>query len=807
MSLILRIIRSSSEIRLSSLFLVTMLTLGIHAQELDGWDLVWSDEFTQVDGSTPDPSKWGYDLGGGGWGNQELQYYTDRPENARIENNQLLIEAHEESYGGRNHTSARLLTKGKWDWTYGRFETRVKVPSGAGLWPACWMLGADIDSVGWPQCGEIDIMEQVGRLPKEIFGTIHGPGYSGGESIGNTYTFAADVSDAYHVFVVEWDENLIRWFVDGIHYFTATPQSLGGDSWVFDHNHFMLLNLAVGGNFAGALDESVVFPQQYWVDYVRVYTRTPDAGSNLLVNPGFESGGLGAWTGFAPGGANEAGGYVESSANSYYNGGNPGGDPVATRSGAYVGKVFGDFTGSTNDNGFFQELVAEAGSTWGASGWAMTHPQDQMSGDNEAWVEVLFLDASDTVLSIHRSEVLDASSAIPGQWAELRVTDQIDPQTGSVVGSDVTMVAPEGTSKVRYVVVHRQPEYGGGSVYLDDLSLFIEPEPADFKASIEPGVMVSWTPQDEEATHQLQKSSDNVGWEDWGEEIAGGSPASRFDESPAAFYRVIETGVAGVANGVANPGFETGEPAVHPSPGAVGWTIAAPEDVDPSDGLASMTIESSYLSSSPHGGSNMLVMRSTTPPSPAAVVVPNTNVRSGFIAVEESTMYDVSFYAAHLMKVGGANPQFNIRYYDVDFLQIGQSGYESFASIGSSWTKIERGFETIADTRWVVLEWIQALGAGNEWDWVTLIDDVDLPTESGAGSETILLAVSVSGHEVSWLTTPGVTYQVEESTDLESWLNLGPSRVGDGSVFTETDIQSSPKQFYRVNEVTVEVGP
>ena len=470
-----------------------LLLQSVSAQSLPGWQLVWSDEFSQVDGSAPDSTKWGYNTGGGGWGNNEIQYYTSRTKNARIENGQLLIEAHEENYGGRNHTSARLLTQGKWDWTYGRFEARIKVPEGSGLWPAFWMLGADIGTVGWPQCGEIDIMEYVGRLPKEVYGTIHGPNYSGGDSYGDTQSFSNNVADEYHVYAVEWQENQILWYVDGINYHSATPEDLGANEWVFDHNHFILLNMAIGGNFGGTLDPSVSFPRQMWVDYVRVYQRVATENTNVLSNPGFENSTLNPWDGFSPeGGANSFGGYVESNSDKYYNGGQPGGDSVMVRSGKYVGKVYGDFTGGGNQNGFYQETSSEAGSVWTAGGWALTHPQDLMVGLNTCWVEVSFRDANDTVLALYRSQVLNALNVSPAGWVELSVNQKIDPVSGGLLGSYPTMVAPEGSNKVRYSVVFDQNDMDGGSMYFDDLSLVLESlAPKTITASANAGGSIS----------------------------------------------------------------------------------------------------------------------------------------------------------------------------------------------------------------------------------------------------------------------------------------------------------------------------
>ena len=257
--------------RFIAILATTCILTTAQAQTIPAWNLVWADEFTQADGTPPDPANWGYDIGGWGWGNNEWQYYTSRTNNARIVNNQLVIEAHEESFGGRNYTSARLLTQNKWSWTYGRLEARIKVPYGQGIWPAFWMLGTDFPGVPWPDCGELDIMEHIGREPKNVHGTAHGPGYSGGSGIGGSYAFVPDLSDDFHVFAVEWEANRIKWYVDGIHYFTITSR-LGGLTWVFDHPFFFILNVAVGGNWPGYPDGTTVFPQQMLVDYVRVYT-------------------------------------------------------------------------------------------------------------------------------------------------------------------------------------------------------------------------------------------------------------------------------------------------------------------------------------------------------------------------------------------------------------------------------------------------------------------------------------------------------------------------------------------------------
>jgi beta-glucanase (GH16 family) len=245
------------------------------------WKLIWSDEFNRPDGSGVDPAKWLLETGGSGWGNHELETYTNRLQNAHIENGALVIRALQETYRGtdnitRNYTSARLKTKGKFTFTYGRIEARLRIPSGQGLWPAFWMLGANIDRVGWPMCGEVDIMENIGREPAMVHGTIHGPGYSGGNGLGASYslTNGRRFADDFHIFAVEWAPNVIRFYVDGLLYKTRTPADLpSSTNWVFDHPFFILLNVAVGGTWPGNPDSTTVFPQTMTIDYVRVYRR------------------------------------------------------------------------------------------------------------------------------------------------------------------------------------------------------------------------------------------------------------------------------------------------------------------------------------------------------------------------------------------------------------------------------------------------------------------------------------------------------------------------------------------------------
>jgi len=245
------------------------------------WQLAWSDEFNAADGSAIDSTKWTFDVGGKGWGNNELETYTNRTANAHVENGSLVITAIKETLTGadritRDYTSARLLTKHKFNQTYGRFEARIRIPFGQGIWPAFWMLGDNIDTAHWPNCGEIDIMENIGREPSVVHGTFHGPGYSGGKGIGAAYTLIGGkkFSDDFHMFALEWEPNVMRFYVDGNLYETRTPADLPpGASWVFDHPFFIILNVAVGGDWPGNPDTSTVFPQLMLVDYVRVYKK------------------------------------------------------------------------------------------------------------------------------------------------------------------------------------------------------------------------------------------------------------------------------------------------------------------------------------------------------------------------------------------------------------------------------------------------------------------------------------------------------------------------------------------------------
>ena len=243
-----------------------------------GWELVWSDEF---DGDAINLENWSYELGGWGWGNGEAQYYTDRPENARVENGLLVIEARQEKYKDKYFTSARLITQDLQEFQYGRVEARVKVPPGAGLWPAVWMLGADFYrnpddpfDANWPDAGEIDIMEYVGREPDLVFGTLHGPGYAGAGGLTRWNRQDFPIADEFHTYAIEWDETGITWFFDGQEFYTVTPDVVGDREWVFDQEFFILMNVAIGGTFGGNVGLDTKFPTNMYVDYIRVYQRT-----------------------------------------------------------------------------------------------------------------------------------------------------------------------------------------------------------------------------------------------------------------------------------------------------------------------------------------------------------------------------------------------------------------------------------------------------------------------------------------------------------------------------------------------------
>jgi beta-glucanase (GH16 family) len=242
-------------------------------QDPTDFSLVWEDEFEGPAGELPDPTKWRFDVGTD-WGNNQLEYDTDRAENVSLDGNgNLAITAREEVFLQRSYTSGRINTSGLFEQARGRFEARIKLPIGQGIWPAFWLLGADFETVGWPECGEIDIMEYRGQEPRIVHGTIHGPGYSGGNGVTGRFDLQRPFPDDFHVFAVEWDDDRIVWEIDDFRYQAITRNDIpAGARWVFDHPFFVILNVAVGGNFVGPPDASTAFPQVMLVDYVRVYS-------------------------------------------------------------------------------------------------------------------------------------------------------------------------------------------------------------------------------------------------------------------------------------------------------------------------------------------------------------------------------------------------------------------------------------------------------------------------------------------------------------------------------------------------------
>lgn len=242
------------------------------------WTLVWSDDFNAPDGSAPDPAKWRVISSGSGFGNNELEYYTARPGNIHQENGKLVITARKEKYtgedGARAYTSARLESQGRFELKYGRVEARIKIARGQGIWPAFWMLGSDFESIGWPACGEVDIMENIGSEPSRVHGSLHGPGYSGSNPLSAFYTLPNHrrFSDGYHVFAIEWEPQTIRFYVDNVLFETQNAGDLAeGKTWAFNHPFFLVLNVAVGGFWPGKPNTTTAFPTSMLVDYVRVY--------------------------------------------------------------------------------------------------------------------------------------------------------------------------------------------------------------------------------------------------------------------------------------------------------------------------------------------------------------------------------------------------------------------------------------------------------------------------------------------------------------------------------------------------------
>jgi beta-glucanase (GH16 family) len=248
-----------------------------------GWVLAWSDEFDGDAGAPVDAAVWRAEVGGHGWGNDEAQFYTDGTGNASLDgtgNLAIVVRrtdpvSRDQRFGGREYTSARLITKDRVAFSYGLLRARIRLPRGRGIWPAFWMLGQNIDEVGWPACGEIDVMENFGKDPAVVHGTVHGPGFSGQAGITASHDAGRSLAEGFHVYSVHTEPGRIRWYLDDELYGTVVTDDLHGRPWVFDHDFYLLVNVAVGGTFSTTPDSTTSFPQTMLIDYVRFYTR-PD---------------------------------------------------------------------------------------------------------------------------------------------------------------------------------------------------------------------------------------------------------------------------------------------------------------------------------------------------------------------------------------------------------------------------------------------------------------------------------------------------------------------------------------------------
>ena len=244
--------------------------------------LVWAEEFDGAYGSPPNPGVWQAEVGGHGWGNEELQFYTAGTENAHLDGNSNLAiivrrskpQLRHQLYGGRKYTSARLISKNRLTTAYGLIQARIKIPTGNGIWSAFWMLGQDIDEVGWPNCGEIDVMENFGKDPLAVHGTVHGPGYAGMSGLTHRYLAKSRLSDDFHIYSVDWEPGRIRWYFDDTPYATIRIHDVQKNPWVFNHEFYFLINVAVGSGFFSEPDGTVAFPQTMLIDYIRIYKQS-----------------------------------------------------------------------------------------------------------------------------------------------------------------------------------------------------------------------------------------------------------------------------------------------------------------------------------------------------------------------------------------------------------------------------------------------------------------------------------------------------------------------------------------------------
>jgi beta-glucanase (GH16 family) len=563
------------------------------------WQLVWSDEFNQPDGSSPNSTNWTYDIGAGGYGNNELEYYTSRTNNARIENGNLVIEADQEDYGGSSYTSARMKTEGLFSIQYGRIEARINIPRGQGIWPAFWMLGTNIDAgVNWPNCGEIDIMENIGKTSDQgtEHGTIHGPqsggDYNGGAGVGGTYTLpgGAALADGFHIYAVQWTTNQIQWFLDTNLFFTATPASLpAGSTWVFTKPQFLLLNVAVGGNWPGNPDGSTVFPQQMLVDYVRVYRQVATPPGTITAS--IQTGGLVSWLTTvgttctlesSPDGnvwTNVFGpAFGDGTTNTYF-------DPQWPASDArYQVLETTNGTGNIVVNGGF-----ETGTGWIADSWTSngSQPPMRINSDANSGSYCMQLLVTNTASTPNTSEIDEnigsagGSPLIPGQaytfsfWAK-QISSGVSyvqncgviwlNSTGGLVGSTglksisagdgywshfvvTNLVAPTGAVNA-YLQIYGATgsvQNGYGGVLIDDVALSFATggQTNVVTPAVHPGVQISW-PGTAGRSYDVQWAGDldSGTWSDIVSSVAGNGGTNTVSDviatNESRFYRVTQ---------------------------------------------------------------------------------------------------------------------------------------------------------------------------------------------------------------------------------------------------------------------------
>ena len=330
------------------------------------------------------------------------------------------------------------------------------------------------------------------------------------------------------------------------------------------------------------------------------------------------------------------------------------------------------------------------------------------------------------------------------------------------------------------------------SVAYDNVKILLPEPPAPPSAIIEQGTLVNWTPTSTENTYQVQESEDNNTWANLGDPFTGTSVSSAFDATKAAFYRVQESAPS-LVNGVFNPSFEDSSFSANP---ADFWnTLVA------TDGGSVFTAASYEGGFVPNSGTEMLVIESVTPDE-GPVVPPNTDVRSDSIAITGGTQYTLNFRAAHVVKIGGANPQFSVFFYDSSNVPVGGPIFESFSAVGSTWTTVTKTFTAPAGAAGMTVGWIHAMGAGNAWKWVTLIDDVSVLVPNAGGPVGTLPTTTTPGVRISWDTLVGSTYQVRSSTTLGGWTDFGSAITGDGEIWSVTDTITPPAKFYQVSETT-----